>query len=369
MSGTSLDGIDVAIVDIVGRGTRLKLARAAFHTTPYASSVRAAIASVSDTMTHTGAVARLNFVLGELYAEAILETCRRKRIPVRSLELCGLHGQTIYHEAVPAELLGRRVASTMQIGEAAVVAERTGLPVISNFRERDIAAGGTGAPLVPYVDYLLLRDRREDRVVLNIGGIANITCLPAGCSREAVIAFDTGPGNMIIDALAAHLTGGRESCDRSGAIARRSKVNPQLLESMMSDPYLKRNPPKTAGREQFGASFVSGLLATGLPVPDLIATATEFTARSIACSIQQRLPRARVIVSGGGVHNKFLMHRLSRLLPECAIVSSAAYGIHPDAKEAVAFAVLAYECFHHRAANMPSATGSRHPVVLGKLTY
>ena len=184
MSGTSLDGIDVAIVDLRGRGASLKLQTVAFHTVPYPAAVRAALAGVSNTLTHTGAISRLNFLLGELYAEAIVETCRRKRVPLESIDLCGMHGQTIYHEGAPADFLGRKVASTLQIGEAAVVAERTGLLVISNFRERDIAAGGTGAPLVPFVDHLLFRKRAKVRAMVNIGGIANLTLLSGASDEE-----------------------------------------------------------------------------------------------------------------------------------------------------------------------------------------
>src|SRR5579863_1012171 len=199
MSGTSLDGIDVAIVDIQHH----HIQPVAFRSIPYPKNVRAALLGVSNTMTHTAVISRLNFLLGELYAEAVKETCRRTKVPLGSIELCGMHGQTIYHEGDAAEFLGRRVASTLQIGEAAIVAERTGLRVISNFREADVAAGGNGAPLVPCVDAMLFRHPRLTRVAVNIGGIANITALPAGAKLNEVIAFDTGPGNMVIDALVA----------------------------------------------------------------------------------------------------------------------------------------------------------------------
>src|SRR5579863_540076 len=214
MSGTSLDGIDVAIVDISRKRGGVSVKPVAFRSTPYPRLVREAILAVSNAMTHTATIARLNFLLGELYAEAILETCRRHGVPVESIELAGIHGQTIFHEAAAVEYLGHRIASTMQIGEAAVVAERTGLRTISNFRERDMAAGCNGAPLVPNIDFLLLRDRRTGRVALNIGGIANITVIPAGAERGDEVAFDTGPGNMIIDALVAQHTEGAEHYDR-----------------------------------------------------------------------------------------------------------------------------------------------------------
>ena len=287
MSGTSLDGIDVAIVDIARKRGGVRVTPVAFHSTPYPKLVREALLAVSNSMTHTATIARLHFLVGELYAKAIRETCRRRRVPLDSIVLAGMHGQTIFHEAGAVEYLGYRVSSTMQIGEAAVVAERTGLWTISNFRERDMAAGGKGAPLAPYVDFLLFRHRRIGRVALNIGGIANITVLPADAERENVIAFDTGPGNMVIDALAAHYTEGRQMFDRGGRIARAGKIHARLLKSMLDDPYFILAPPKACGREQFGREFAAGLIATGIPLPDLIATATELTAQSIARPISE----------------------------------------------------------------------------------
>jgi anhydro-N-acetylmuramic acid kinase len=369
MSGTSLDGIDVAIVDIRGK----KIEPLGFHTVPYPKTVREAILGVSNTLTHTSAIARLHFLLGELYAEAVRDTCRRRRIPLHSISLCGLHGQTIFHEGAPVNYLGRRIASTLQIGDAAIVAERTGLRTISNFRERDIAAGGCGAPLVPLADYMLFHHRRIGRVALNLGGIANITVIPAGASREDVLAFDTGPGNMVIDALVSRLTEGRQTFDRDGRIARHAKVHGRMLQSMLADPYFKLRPPKTAGREQFGQEFASGLIATGLALDVLIATATEFSARSIASAITAHAgPGAgdarEVIASGGGVHNRWLMRRLRELLPSFDLRTSADHGVDPDAKEAIAFAVLAHEFVMGRAGNLPSATGAARAVLLGRGT-
>jgi anhydro-N-acetylmuramic acid kinase len=364
MSGTSLDGIDVAVVE--ARGALLRTL--AFQTIPYPPRVREALLSVSNGMTHTAVIARLHFLLGELYAEAIRRTCYR-RVPLERLEWIGLHGQTIFHEGAPVEYLGRRVASTYQIGDPAVVAERTGVAVVSNFRERDVAAGGQGAPLVPFVDALLFRHRRRPRVALNIGGIANITVLPPMTSAQPVVAFDTGPGNMVIDALVRKLTGGKQTYDRGGRIARGAQVHQKMLDGMLRDPYFRLPPPKTAGREQFGQEFASGLMATGVPLEDLIATATEFTVRSIALAIAQHAPpESEVIVSGGGVHNRWMIERLRQLLPAAALTSSARFGIHPDAKEAIAFALLAREFARGRAANLPSATGARRGVILGRLT-
>lgn len=366
MSGTSLDGIDVAIVDIEGRRIR----PVAFRSTAYPQAVRNAILGVSNATTTTAQIARLHFLLGELYARAVQDTVRRSRI--RAVELIGCHGQTIYHQGNRELFLGKPVAATMQIGEAAVIAERLGVPVVSDFRTRDMAAGGKGAPLVPYVDYLLFRHARRGRVTLNIGGIANLTAIPPGAQRDEVFAFDTGPGNMGIDALATEFTRGREHFDRNGRIAASGRVNGSLLDRLLADPYYRQRPPKTAGREQYGAEFIARLKRTGLPLRDLIATVTALTAAAIATGIERYVrPRMRVdemIASGGGVHNRTLMGYLQAFLPGVRMARSDEYGINADAKEAVAFAVLAHETWRGRPANLPPATGARRPVVLGKIT-
>jgi anhydro-N-acetylmuramic acid kinase len=349
MSGTSLDGIDVAVVEIAGR----RIETVGFRTTPYSAAVRAAILAVSDTTTRTAAISRLGFQLGELYARAILRAVRR----FGPVKLIGCHGQTIYHEGA---------ANTLQIGEAAVIAERTGVPVVSNFRARDIAAGGQGAPLVPYVDYLLFRHPRRTRIALNIGGIANITAIPAGADVAGVVAFDTGPGNMVIDALAR---GMGLPCDRGGRIAASGSVNRALLGELLADAYYRRKPPKSAGREQYGEAFVARLQKTGLAARHLVATATVLTAATVALAARPFAgPATDLIVSGGGVHNPQIMAHLAGFLPGVAISTSADHGIGADAKEAVAFAVLAYETWRGRPANLPSATGARRAVVLGDIT-
>ena len=263
--------------------------------------MRDAILGVSNTATHTAAISRLNYQLGELYAKAVARTVRR----YGAIELIGCHGQTIFHE-------GR--SNTLQLGEPAVLAERTGVPVVSNFRARDIAAGGQGAPLVPYVDYLLFRHPRRTRVALNIGGIANITLLPASAGPEDVIAFDTGPGNMVIDALAGEFTRGKMTYDRGGRIAASGSVDRTLLQDLLRDPYYRRKPPKSAGREQYGAEFVVRLKARKLPLRDLVATATVFTAATIAHGVRSLTPEpAELIASGGGVHNPAIMRSSQRL--------------------------------------------------------
>lgn len=354
MSGTSLDGIDVAVVEVGSRQVRT----IGFVSTPYPAAVRAAILAVSDTSTTTAAISRLNYQLGELYARAVLRAVRR----YGPIGLIGCHGQTIYHE-------GR--SNTLQIGEPSIVAERTGVPVVANFRARDIAAGGQGAPLVPYVDYLLFRHPKRARIALNIGGIANITVIPPAARPGDVAAFDTGPGNMVIDALAKEFSKGKLSCDRSGRIAASGKVNAALLDSLLADPYYSRKPPKSAGREQYGAGFVTRLKKSGLPLRDLIATATVFTAATIAIAVGQTSWSARsadLIVSGGGVHNPQIMAHLAGFLPGVFVSTSTDHGVDADAKEAVAFAVLAYRTWRRKPSNLPSATGAAHSVILGSIT-
>jgi anhydro-N-acetylmuramic acid kinase len=368
MSGTSLDGIDVAIVDIEGRRIRT----IAFHSTPYPEPVRKAILGVSTATTTTAQIARLHFRLGQLYARAVQETIRRERVRSGSIELVGCHGQTVYHQGDRERFLGKPVAATMQIGEASVIAEELGVPVVSDFRTRDMAAGGKGAPLVPYLDYWLFRHARRGRVALNIGGIANITAIPPGARPDEVLAFDTGPGNMVIDALVTEFTRGRQHFDRNGSIAASGKVDRELLDSLLSDSYYRRQPPKTAGREQYGAEFIARLKRARLPLRDLIATTTALTAATIAGGVQlfvtSWMPVSELIASGGGVRNTTLMGYLQAFLPDVRIARSDEFGIDADAKEAVAFAVMAYETFRKRPSNVPSATGARRSVVLGKIT-
>jgi anhydro-N-acetylmuramic acid kinase len=350
ISGTSVDGIDVAVVEF-----KSALDVIALRSVPYPPDVRSAILAISNAPAHTAQIARLNFLIGELFAEAV-KSCG---VPLDTIELIGSHGQTIFHEGEPIEFFGHQVASTMQIGEPAVIAERTGVPVVADFRPSDIAAGGTGAPLVPFVDYLLFRHDTIGRVALNIGGIANITVIPAGAAPAQVIAFDTGPGNMILDGL----TG---SYDRDGALARSGRVDTGLLDRLLEDPYYRKTPPKTAGREQYGKELLGSL--PRLPIEDLAATATELTVQTIAQAVNGYDGVGEVIVSGGGAHNTFMMERLRAAL-RAELKTSADFGIDVDGKEAIAFAILAYETWQRRPANLPSATGARRPAILGKICY
>lgn len=360
MSGTSLDGIDVAIVDITGRGWNKRVRTIAVSTAPYPEKVRKALMGVSNCETHTAQIALLNFLLPELYAEAV-----KKLAGPESLDLVGCHGQTILHIGQPSPFLGRRVAATLQIGDGSILAERLGVPVVSDFRPRDMAAGGQGAPLVPYMDYLLFRHKTRTRVALNLGGIGNITVIPAGATPDQVIAFDTGPANMVIDQLIERHTNGRQRYDRNGATGRRGKVNEPLLKQLLRNPYYRKPAPKSCGREEYGAEFVNRMQKSDLPMEDLIATATALTARTVALAMP---PADDLIAGGGGTHNAFLMDLLRQALPNTRVTTTAEFGVDPDAKEAIAFAVLAHEAWHKQPNNLPSATGARHPVIMGKIS-
>ena len=374
MSGTSADGINVALIRVhprrrVGRSFDL-LAHENF---PYPPAVRRKILdSMNSDRSSVAELARLNFLLGELYADAVLRT--RRRVNAK-LALVGCHGQTLYHQGEAAPFLGRRVAATWQTGEGAMVAARLRTPVVSDFRPADIAAGGKGAPLVPFLDYRVYRHPRIGRVIQNIGGIANFTAIPAQAKAEEVIAFDSGPGNMVIDALCEQLYG--RSYDRDGRIAAKGRVLGPLLTHSLGHPFFRKSPPKTAGREEFGREFANEFVrrARGSSKPDIVATATALTAYSIADAVGRFLPpRSKVgemIVSGGGTRNVTLMAMLADQLRPLGmrLLRSDDFGVPAEAKEAIAFALLAYETWNRRPSNLPSATGARKPAILGKISY
>jgi len=376
MSGTSADGIDVALVRISGAPPAIAAKFEGHHHVRFPASVREAILRLANGATTTTAeISQLNFLVGEEFARAAIAACKKWRVPLRQISLIGSHGQTIFHQGVAAGFLGRSVASTLQIGEPSIIAERTGVVTIGDFRPADMAAGGQGAPLVPFVDYLLYRDTRIGRVALNIGGIANLTMIPAGARPGQLVAFDIGPGNMVIDAIVEIATRGRAHYDRDARLAIRGKLIPALLSTLLREPYLRKRPPKTAGREQFGRAYAEKILAWGkrhrTSTEDLVRTATVFTSLSIADALRRFvLPRMRVdelIVAGGGARNPLLMAQLAAALSEIEIVPASEFGIPAEAKEAFAFAVMAYEAYHGRANTLPSATGARHPAVMGKL--
>jgi len=414
MSGTSADGIDVALARISGAPPNLNaklIGQASFE---FPHPLRKEILRVAEQQPIcAGELSQLNFRLGRIFAEAALAACGRFRVPPMRVSLIGSHGQTIFHQGLATRYFGAPTASTSQIGDGSVIAARTGITTVSDFRPADMALGGQGAPLVPYVDYLLYRHPKLGRVSLNLGGIANITVIPANANPSQVFAFDTGPANMLIDALVQHFTHGRQRFDKDARLARSGRINPPLLKALLQDPYLKRKPPKSTGREYFGAAFLKKLLVLGRRYQakhnDLIRTATAFTAASVADALDRFvLPNHRIdelIVSGGGARNPLLFEQLSAFamtpprevnfaaLPKEAfaemtvvtpaqgfspqtkqgsfmsVLASSGFGMPEDAKEAFAFALLAYETFHQRPTNLPSATGASGPAILGKISY
>ncbi len=378
MSGTSADGINVALVRVNtssrGRTGTPRLHLLAHAEYSYPKTVRRVVldamnsskASVSD-------LARLNVLLAELYSEALLATQRRFHLKA---DLVGCHGQTLYHQGEPAPFLGRRLAVTWQTGEGAVVAARVGVPVVSDFRPADMAAGGKGAPLVPFLDFLLYRDNQVGRIVQNIGGIANFTAIPAGAAAARVMAFDTGPGNMVIDAVTQQLF--RKPYDRDGRIAGSGAVIEGVIRHLMRGPFFQRKPPKTAGREEFGREFTKEFIRRcgRADKRDVIATATALTARSIADALRRFVIRRSstyrdFIVSGGGANNPTLMAMLANELRPLGlqIRSSDEFGLPSEAKEAAAFALLAFQTWNRKPSNLPSATGAKRPAILGKISY
>jgi anhydro-N-acetylmuramic acid kinase len=399
MSGTSADAIDVALARISGAPPNLN-AKLLNHTSiNFPPQLRKEILRVAEQQPiSAGNLSQLNFRLGEVFAEAALTACRGFRIVPKKIALIGSHGQTIFHQGQPVTYLGRKTASTLQIGEPAIIAARTGIITIADFRPPDIAQGGQGAPLVPYADYVLYRHKTLARVSLNLGGIANITVIPANAKLSQIFAFDTGPANMLIDALVAHFSHNRQRYDENAHQARQGQSIPALLDELMRDPYLKLAPPKSTGREYYGRSYLEKLLRLGrrhkAKPNDLIRAATIFTALSVVDALNRfvlsKTKIHQLIVSGGGSQNPLLMAQLAAALAgpvgardtrarpsttrhspplRIEVVPSSQLGVPEEAKESLAFALLAYETFHHRPSNIPSATGARHPAILGKISY
>lgn len=377
MSGTSADGIDVALAQVLGAAPKLK---AQFERHFYASFppyVREMILRLANgKATTTAEISELNFLLGDELAKAAIQAAGSWRIPMRKISLIGSHGQTIFHLGSNGRFQGMvRAASTLQIGDISIIAERTGITTVGDFRPADMAAGGQGAPLLPFADFLLYRDALRGRVALNIGGIANVTVIPANARPKDVFAFDTGPGNMIVDALIERTTRGRAAYDHNARVALGGRTIQELLSRLMREPYLRKKPPKSAGREQFGSAYADFLAAWGkrhhAGAADLVRTATVFTAMSIADAFRRFiLPRTKVhelIVAGGGTRNPLMMAQLAALLPGIEVVPASRFGVPAEAKEAFGFALLAYETYHGRPSNVPSATGASHSAILGKV--
>jgi len=370
MSGTSADGVDAAIVEISSRKVRLM----AFETFAYTAMLRREILDLCrPESARVDDICHYNFVLGEVFADAVVKLCSRSGVSLGSVDLIGSHGQTIYHQPSGRRYSGRAIRSTLQIGEPSVIAERTGVTTVADFRPRDMAAGGQGAPLVPYADYVLFKHKRLTRAVQNIGGIANVTFLPGGCAQDDIIAFDTGPGNMVIDGIIRIISGGRKHYDSGGEMAARGNVDKRLLDEMLRHHFFRRRPPKSTGREEFGSDFTERIYRRAgkrsLSDADIVATVTALTARSIARAYRRFLPVMpdELILCGGGSHNRTLVEMLHAELPEVKMLSTDDFGISVDAKEAVSFAILAWATIKGMTNNVPAATGAGRPVILGKI--
>jgi len=373
MSGTSADGVDAAIVDI-DESPRTAVRLLAFEVFAYPPALRRKILELCQPETsRLDDICHYNSVLGEVFADAAIKLCGKSGIALRSIDLIGSHGQTIYHNPAGKHYARRTIPSTLQIAEPSVIAQRTGITTVADFRPRDMAVGGQGAPLVPYADYILFNDKILSRAVQNIGGIANVTYLPACCRLRDVVAFDTGPGNMIIDRIVSLATRGRRQYDADGKMAAKGAVNVKLLGEMLRHPFLRRRPPKSTGREEFGFFYADRTYEKArknrLTGPDIAATATAFTAVSIAQAYRRFLPAMpdEVILCGGGAHNATLIQMLQQELSGVRIRQMYEFGISGDAKEAVSFAILAYATIRDLPNNVPSATGAEQPVVLGKI--
>ncbi len=403
MSGTSADAIDVALAGISGAPPNVSPKLVNRTSINFPKAIRTEILRVAEQQPITaGELGQLNFRLGEVFADAALTACKRFRITAKKIALIGSHGQTIFHQGQPVPYLGSPTASTLQIGEPSIIAARTGVTTVADFRPADIALGGQGAPLVPYADYLLYRHPTMGRVSLNLGGIANITVLPAAAKPSQIFAFDTGPANMLIDALVSHFTRGRQRYDKDATIAQAGRAIPALLDELMKDPYLKIAPPKSTGREYYGRAYLKTLLSLArrhqAKPADTIRAATIFTALSVVDALHRFvLPKHKIhqlIISGGGARNPLILAQLTAALAASSqaesltraqhaaphvrnkpasskieLLSSAQLGVPEDAKEAFAFALMAYETFHRRPANLPSATGARGAAILGKICY
>jgi len=384
MSGTSADGVDVAICRITASriaGASPKVTLIGHVWSAYPKSVQRAVLAAMDARAISVAeLGRLNWRLGEIYADAIERAAAKFDV---KLDLVSCHGQTIYHQAVAAPFAGKKVRATWQTGEASVIAERLRVPVVSDLRPADMAAGGQGAPLVPMLDYTMFRDAKKSRVLLNLGGIANVTAIPAGASIDGVMAFDTGPANMVIDAAMLRLF--EKRMDANGAAARRGRVLQSVVDELLRDGFFRAPPPKSCGREEFGGALVSRFIALCLANKesdaDVIATATALTAQSVLDAYRRfvwphlghaaPLAKTEMIAAGGGVRNATLMQMLREGLVPLGVKLRVTeeLGVPAQAKEAVAFALLGWLTWHRLPGNVPSATGASRPIVLGKLTY
>jgi anhydro-N-acetylmuramic acid kinase len=376
MSGTSGDGITAAVTKIAGNYATTELSVVSYETYLYDKDFRQRIFDIFDPETSSvNAICEMNFEIGQKLAEAALNVAKKAGVSMSEVDLIGSHGQTIYHIPRPPEK--GNVRSTLQIGEPAVIAKQTGVLTIADFRKMDVAAGGEGAPLVPYVDYILFSKRGKGMTLQNIGGIGNVTYIPPGAKEDDVIAFDTGPGNMVVDMLVQLYTESRLGYDSEGSMALRGKVNDRMLDELMNMPFFRMRPPKSTGRELFGKDFVFSFKRKAddlhLNPEDAIATATALTVESIAKSYEDYvIPHGKVeevYVAGGGMKNKTMMSWLGKRLGGLPVRSFDELGVQSEAREAAYFAVLANEFIHGNYSNLPNATGAKARTILGSMCY
>jgi anhydro-N-acetylmuramic acid kinase len=370
MSGTSLDGVDAVVIALRGEARTLGWKLEEHHAAPFPEALRRRLAAAAEGEPVGAAeIGRLHYALGEVYAACVIELLGQARLDPIEVVALGLSGQTVFHQSARESGAG---GITLQLGSAAVVAERTGIRVVSDLRAADVAAGGEGAPLVPYADWLLFRDAEESRVILNLGGIANLTAIPAGAASQDVIAFDTGPGNMVMDGIVRELSGGTH--DQGGQRAARGRVDEALLKFGLADPFFALEPPRSTGRERFGRAFVERWIAEGrglgLGDDDLVATAAALTAESVANALRRFVPAGTdaLYAAGGGAKNPALLEQLAQRLEPVTVDTTAALRMPVDCREAAAFAVLAHETLAGRPSNLARVTGAVRPVALGSIT-
>lgn len=376
MSGTSADGVSAVLVEIEGNWLNTKFKIIGHKTYPYPNEVREKIFELFDPETGTvDKICTMNFILGKIFAQAALKIAEECGFPIGDVDFIASHGQTIHHMPRKIRIANYESKSTLQIGEPSVIAEETGVLTIADFRPKDVAAGGEGAPISAYADYIIFRSSKASRAIQNIGGIANVTYIPKSADLSEVIAFDTGPGNMLIDAMVKRVTDGKMKYDFNGKLAAKGRISEELLSWLMNHPYIHRKPPKTTGREEFGEKFAEKVFEKaaelGVKGEDLIATVTMYTAKTIAESYRRFLPTMpdEVIVGGGGSYNKTLMKMLKEEIEEAKIMTHEDFGIPAQAKEPLVMVILANEVIHGHFNNIPSATGASRKVIMGKIVF
>ncbi len=374
ISGTSMDGVDSVLIKVKGCAENTSFKQIKFVTFPYPSGLKEKLINIiSNKKVSLEEISRLNILLGEIFAEAAFKVCNKSNIPITKIDLIGSHGQTMWHSPEKKDMFTYKIKSTLQIADPSTIAVKTGVPTVGDFRIADISGGGEGAPLVPYFDYLIFKSNTENRVVLNIGGISNITILPKNCKKEEVIGFDCGPGNLLIDQMTNLLF--NVEFDKNGRFASKGNISKELLGYLKKHPFLKKVPPKSTGREEFGEKYIKKILKVSktLKREDIIKTVTEFTALSVYINyqnfIENRMHIDKLIVSGGGAKNKTVINSLMKYFRETKIESTEKYGISSDAKEAIVFAVYANETISGNPTNLPQVTGAKKENILGKICF